>query len=790
MNNASRRQASLPPKDNVRTGDASLRNVLRNPRSYISFILALLLIQTLLCLLIGAAALDIKNTDLEINASYDYDVLLRGISQPQYAVMYNADAEITDEMREFLALPYREMRFEPLTNGDYNVYISLRGEDHEQELFQMNNAFFEPALAADSKNLFINYSPRFNYPSYLGSLYAQAVISIFLLLSLATFLMVILQRTRLNHEKYQYGIYMTFGAGYRQLFSVALRELLVIIMLTTLPALLLGNVAVALLCIGTGKAWSPSIAAIFLPPLLTLLITFISVRFPVKFLSARTPVELLTAKDNSNLVTSPRRSLRIFGRSFPFTYELFSLWRYRRYLAGLLLSTMLFASLWLGLVRIADFNTAKDNTPTPEYTVSLDEVPSSAVSLGITLEELAVEIEALDGVDYCDYREETNIMELRGFMAVSGDAAKHAASYTVYNRDKLNASHPRATNAVRYVAYDEYTVRRLTERYEDIEGDPYAVLQNDRNVILSTALNNTTRFDFSPGDTVWLATNKMTSITEVMVTNNLDLLRMMLADEEFLLEEYTVCAVIHDERSDDRLICGMNNTAYEKLTGVTPYATDLHVYLSDHADFATLDTVDAGIQVAAADFYDAKVTSHNTLFSRYLGSFRNLSARIITAAYFLLVMMPLFSFFSQRVFYGKREKEWFVLKTLGADRSKRKLLLLASGLILTAVNFLAMLPLGLLSDFIAFKLCNEWLPAGGFITSALMHYSLSPIVIPVLLFFALLCGFTPCFLEYLQVKKQMQAEDITELLLAKEKDQYQSQKEVDTDVSEKNQTGA
>ena len=90
--------------------------------------------------------------------------------------------------------------------------------------------------------------------------------------------------------------------------------------------------------------------------------------------------------------------------------------------------------------------------------------------------------------------------------------------------------------------------------------------------------------------------------------------------------------------------------------------------------------------------------------------------------------------------------------------------------------------LGLLSDFLAFKLCNEWLPAGGFITSALMHYSLSPIVIPVLLFFALLCGFTPCFLEYLQVRKQMQAEDTLERMLREEQQKYQTKSEDHADV--------
>jgi hypothetical protein len=259
---------------------------------------------------------------------------------------------------------------------------------------------------------------------------------------------------------------------------------------------------------------------------------------------------------------------------------------------------------------------------------------------------------------------------------------------------------------------------------------------------------------------------------------------MMLADEEFSFEEYTVCAVICDEKSDDLLTFGINHATYALLTGVEPYPLSIDVYLEEGSDFAVLEAVDIGVQRAAAGYYTTEVASHNDLFDRYLTSFRNLSARIVTAAYFLLAMMPLFSFFSQRVFYEKRSREWFILKTLGGQRKSRRLLLLVSGAILTVVNFIAMLPLGLLADYLAFKLCNEWLPAGGFLASALMHYSLSPLVIPVLLFFALLCGFAPCVIEYFHVRAAMREEDRLEGLLAQEREAYQNNKE-DRHVSEK-----
>jgi hypothetical protein len=77
---------------------------------------------------------------------------------------------------------------------------------------------------------------------------------------------------------------------------------------------------------------------------------------------------------------------------------------------------------------------------------------------------------------------------------------------------------------------------------------------------------------------------------------------------------------------------------------------------------------------------------------------------------------------------------------------------------------------GLLADRLAFKLCNEWLPAGGFIPSVLMEYHLSPAVIPVLLIFAVISGFIPCLIEYVRAKRAFVQEDALEQALQEERD--------------------
>ena len=745
------------------------RNILRNPRSYINFIIAIFIIQTLLCLLMTVAELDNRTAYREITEHYDYHMQLRSISQPQYAELHNLDAEIPLDWRPYL--PYKSITYERLADGRYHAYITLRGNDLALERQQVCDGFLE-SVGAAGESLVISYTPLYNYLTYYAvNIRVETGWAVFLFSALSLFMLTTLYNARLNHERFQYGIYMACGAGFRQLFTTAVGEMLFIVLLTALPAVIVANVTAVVLYAGTGTEYSLRLLPLLLTWLLGVLIAFFAVWMPMRHLSRRPPVALLAAQDNSNLVTSPRRSLHIFGRRFPSHYEAFSLWRYRRYLAGLLCASVLFAALWLGLIRVADFRTVLATASAPEFTVEFHPTAPNATTLNENVEWLSSDLEAIDGVDHCEYKVSTSLMAKRTFLAVTAKAARHAGAYTVHFEDQSGV-YGAATNYAEYVALNEDSLRRLTERTASMEGDPARLLSEENTVILSTSLHNAERFDFAPGDTVLLAVNTQSTITTVpyLTMNNLDLLRIILSDEEFILEEYTVAAVVHDEAAGDRIMIGVDHGTYEDLTGMEAYTTALDVYLADEMDFGTLRTLTDRVQLAANDYFSTTVVSHGVFFDNYLTAFRNVPGRIVVAAYLILTMMPLLCFFSQQIFYGKRQKEWYVLRALGASRASRLRLLLMSGCILTAVNLVVMLLPGLLADRLAFKLCNEWLPAGGFIPSVLMEYRLSPAVIPVLLLFAVISGFIPCLIEYVRAKRAFVQEDALERALQEERD--------------------
>ena len=748
------------------------RTILRNPRSYVNFIIAILIIQILLCLFLTVAELDSRKAYREISEHYDYHIQLRSISQPQYAELHNQDAEMPAEWRPYL--PYKSITYERLPDGNYHAYITLRGNDLKSEREQFCNGMLS-SVAAQGDALVISYTPLYNYLTYYAvNIRVETAWVVLLFCALSLFMLTTLYNARLNHERFQYGIYMTCGAGFRQLFTTAAGEMLFIVLLTALPAVLLANGIAALLYAGTGTEYSLRLIPMLLTWLLSVIVVLASVFAPMRHLASRAPVTLLRAQDNTNLVTSPRRSLHVFGRRFPHHYELFSLWRYRRYLAGLLCACVLFSALWLGLIRAADFCTVLATATSPEYTVEFHPTDPDPQALNENVEWLSSDIETIDGVAYCDYKTATSLMSLRGFVAMSASAARRAGAYTAYI-ETADAKYHAATNYAEYVALNEDTIHRLSERYEDIEGDPTSVLRDEKTIIISSALHNAERFDFAPGDTVLLATNLGTSITSVahLTMNRLDLLAIILDEEDFLLEEYTIGAVIHDKAAGDSLIIGVNHEDYFDLTGKDAYPTSLDVYLSKDMNFGKLQAITDELQAFANDYYTTTVVTHGAFFDSYLNAFRNVPGRIVVAAYLILCMMPLLCFFSQQIFYGKRHKEWYTLRALGASRASRLRLLLLSGGILTAANLIIMLLPGLLADYLAFKLCNEWLPAGGFIPSVLMEYHLSPAVIPVLLLFSVISGFIPCLIEYVRIKRSFAEEDALERALQIERSQAQ-----------------
>ena len=172
----------------------------------------------------------------------------------------------------------------------------------------------------------------------------------------------LLYNIRINHFKFLYGIYMTFGADYKKLLFTAAWELITVSLLTLAPALIFAAIVRILFVLTLGGSFSVSLWTIPLVFALNLAVIFAAVALPMRLVSRRVPNTLLAAQDNANLISSPRRSLPLFGRPFPLYSEGVTLWRYRRYLLQMLLSSVIFAAISVSVLYVCDMYTDMVNS--------------------------------------------------------------------------------------------------------------------------------------------------------------------------------------------------------------------------------------------------------------------------------------------------------------------------------------------------------------------------------------------------------------------------------------------
>ena len=121
-------------------------------------------------------------------------------------------------------------------------------------------------------------------------------------------------------------------------------------------------------------------------------------------------------------------------------------------------------------------------------------------------------------------------------------------------------------------------------------------------------------------------------------------------------------------------------------------------------------------------------------------------------------MAVLICFYSQNIFYDKRNSEWRLLRSLGATQREQTRLFTTSALIPTLVSLFLTLPLCLLADLLLYRLFNQWLPAAGFTSRLSVAHSIAWPSIALALVISLVCGLTPPLLALWRYRKQDQTQ--------------------------------
>lgn len=121
---------------------------------------------------------------------------------------------------------------------------------------------------------------------------------------LSVLFLTVLYSVRINNYRFEYGIYMTFGADFRKLSENALFEMLTVTLITFLPSAVTAYITAAVIHGGIVRI---GFGTPFLALGLLLVCTAVSVIFPMYTVSRAYPMRNIIAEDNSAHVTSPAR---------------------------------------------------------------------------------------------------------------------------------------------------------------------------------------------------------------------------------------------------------------------------------------------------------------------------------------------------------------------------------------------------------------------------------------------------------------------------------------------------
>lgn len=749
------------------------KSIFFNFKQYIYFFVAILIIQVF-C---GVMTLSMtKNNAIEresVSDAYDYHLLVSNLNEDQKVqVQTNGGAAFTNDIYfEVVKNEDGTLRVSEYKNsyGDkrYDVYLWLKG-DIKESLARFRTEYVEdterglPALQDATGDPFYCYeSPLMDVETHVLENNAAFWAILAVLFALSIFLMMMLYNIRVNQYKFQYGVYMTYGADFKMLFNTAFWEMALITVLTLIPSVIISWVVVSVMYGSIGDSLSAYVLLVF--PFSLLAVT-IAVFFPMRVMSVRMPMTLIVTEDNSNLVSSPSSSTNVFKKKFPTFYETLSSWRFRKYSVKLLLTAIVFCAIFIMGLYLSNIYVTDLDYNRPEFKIDLS---NSHIDYDA---EMGTELRAIKGIrtveisrgedrkssleqslDMNDTGNESmnNSMEAKDIsshiLVESSNVKALKSGVTNYSGTQFQGdSSMKMSNQVTYIGINAEQVQVIEDLGYTYEGKLEDVTKPGY-VILGDSLSNITTFKYEVGDKIWIAVKTGGSIKAENLSGN-QLLRAEVEGYKFDYKEFTIAAILTDIPSGNLPIY-LNTEDYKAVTGRDFTPVQLNIYVDPDLTPDSVAELEASVRQWGRGYDNVNIEATNNLTTRVISYEKHRSELYIVISIMLLVISPIMWFFSQTLYYLKREQEFNILQALGARVSDIRNIYLQGGLQMAGLSLIISIILSYLGSYILFYVFNVLIPklSGEFVryTFYMPWYAiLTSVVVSVA------CGFLSAYLPY------------------------------------------
>lgn len=708
------------------------KSIFFNIKQYAFFFIAVLIVQ----MFFGVMTISTDNNNLvernSVSDAYDYHFLLTNLNEDQMIAVktYGGNAFTNDQYYSVLkrdtngdGVDDKEMITEYSNMyGDkrYDMYIVVKGgaDEIKPNLDRFKTEYFDEPKGhlqtLKTDEFFMYTSPLMNVSNNILANRAVYYTLTAVLFALSVFLMMMLYNIRVNQYKFTYGVYMTFGADFKMLFNTAFWEMFIITVLCFIPAVLLSTVIAFIMYLPSGFGftfpWMVFVQVFFF----SLLVVTAAVFFPMRVMSVRMPMTLIVTEDNSNLVSSPKNSKNVFQKKFPSYYETISSWRFRKYSANLLLTAIVFCAIFIMGLYLADIYKTDLDYQRAEFKINLehgdldydDEMHDELYAAGMLGDKKGiVAVEAAE-----NYVEASKTKKDGSHILVeSSDIKAFKGGFVKYTgKDFTGDVSVKATNNVLYNGITE-------EQIEVIKGLGYSydgVLEDVTKpgyVIVGDSINNIRTYKYKVGDSIWVAIPTKTSGNIDTNLSDSKLLQAQIDAYQFEYKQFIIAAILTDVPSG-ALPMYFNTADYEEVTGLKFSAQKLNVYVDPSLTSEEVAEIEANLRDWGRKYDSVDIEDSYNLTTRAISYDKHRSELYIIISVMLLVISPIMWFFSQSLYYLKREQEFNILQSLGARVRDIRNIYIQGGLQMAALSLVVSVSLSYLGSYILFYVFNVIVP--------------------------------------------------------------------------------
>ena len=719
----------------------SVKSVFYNFKKYLAFFVAISIVQ----ILYGMVTVSGVNGNIaqykHISEEYNYHMVLKALDDDQMRYLVNYGGSPFKSNQFYDVVDYDAYK-NPVTGKEYyDAFIFFNTGDIENCLKRFEDTYQVELskLGSENTSYMKSLSPLMTYPDTARQNNVTFALISVLLLVLCVFLLSSLYSIRINNYKFEYGVYLTFGADFKMLFSTAFWELFMILLATFIPSSLISTLISYLIYRSVGYGFVISASSFLWIFLFALVTISLSVFMPMKSMSVKQPMSLIIAEDNSNLVTSPRSSLSIFGEKFPFKYELYSAWRFRKYCIQLLTTAIVFCAVFIMALYSSEIYKTSVEYVRPQFTVDMN-------GTGYIYDErMSEELTAIEGISAIEISDnKTEAIDISSHVLISSDSFLKSGNSVTYDGALENdGSSLRAVNDFEYIAMPKEQLGIL-DRY-DYDGD-LSSIEKPGYVLISDSRNNLKAYDIKVGDKIYIGVKTAQHRTLDANDTGRVLLSNQLRYMEFDYIELTVGAVIHDVPCSSTPLYVSTDT-YGDVIGNVPESKGIKIYTDPSLTPEEMAETYSSVRAWAHSYGNILISDTDQNLNKSVARDRRYSELFVVISVLILIISPIVWFFSQSLYYSKREKEFNILQSMGAVVSEIRQIYLQGGLLMASLSLVISIALSYLGSYLLYLFCNAVIP---FVTGETIRFSFYmpwyAILISIVL--SVTCGFLSTYLPY------------------------------------------